>query len=392
MSNTDTDVLDKLRAERDKHRAAALAMIEAPDYDPESEAIKASEERAAQLDAQIERLAKVIEQQRNADALDGSLAAAARKTQQGTPGLEVRESLGEAFVRSEQFAQYRGRGTSPQFEVDLDATQARALPTTLTAITTAGIKLGQTSVDTTAPVAPTPLLDNMTRLSVSTNAVEFVAWAKTAGGAAVVAEGAAKPSAEWAPTVTSDTLDTIAVYTQLTRQLVEDAPAVRGLIDQELVRDVLRAEEAAAAAALVAAPVPTLVGSAAAGDDLLEMIRKGIGSIQAIGYVPGVVILNPADWAKLDNIVMSGTLNGPAIGQSFWGLTPIASAAQPVGTATVGDLKTAMIQFFRSQVGLYVTDSHASTFTSNIFTLLAERRALAAVVRPQALIEVSVGA
>ena len=42
-------------------------------------------------------------------------------------------------------------------------------------------------------------------------------------------------------------------------------------------------------------------------------------------------------------------------------------------------------------MALYITDSHASTFLANVFTLLAERRSLAAVVRPDALAEVSVG-
>lgn len=386
-----TEVLDQLRAERDKHRATAIALIEAPDYDPNSEAVKASEERAAHLDAQIERLSLVLEQQRNADAIDGKITKALAAAERGGSDSfeQGRESLGEAFIRSEQFTSYKGapRGRSGILEVE-----ARALPTGLAAMATASLNLPKTTRDNTAPAIKTPLLDAVTTITVSTNSIEYVAWSKVAGGADKVAEGATKPSAEFAPAVTASVLDTIAVWTQLTRQLVEDAPAVRDKINGELVVDVQRKEESEAAAALAAATLPTVVGSAAAGDDLLTVIRAGIGTVQAAGYEPTHVLLNPADWAELDNVVMGSTLNGPTVGRTFWGLIPIAAASQPAGTATVGDFQTAIERYVRSNIALYITDSHADTFLKNVFTLLAERRSKTVVVRPQALVEVSVGA
>lgn len=385
-----TDVLDQLRAERDKHRAAAIALIESPDYDPNSEAVKASEERSIALDAQIERLAGVLEQQRAADILDGKISKAS-KAAGVEQAVEARENIGEAFVRSEQFAAYRGAlgGRSGVFELEVEA---RALPTGLAAMATASLNLPKTTRDNSAPVLPTPLLEAVTTIQVSTNSIEYVAWAKIAGGADKVAEGALKPSAEFGPSVVAAVLDTIAVYTQLTRQLIEDAPAVRDKINGELVIDVLRKEEAEAAAALAAATLPTVVGSAGAGDDLLTVIREGIGTVQAAGYTPTHVLLNPADWAALDNVVMGSTLNGPTVGRTFWGLTPIASSSQPAGTATVGDFRSAIERYVRSNIALYVTDSHADTFLKNVFTLLAERRSKTVVVRPQALVECSVGA
>lgn len=381
----DNEILENLRAERDRDRAAARAMIESKDYDPESDALKQLEQRATKLDAQIEHLTKTYEAQRAADAVDGRLVKAerARERQTGTT-VQARESWGDQFVNSDQFRDYRGRGSSGIVEINAGDIQSRALPTGLSDLTAAGLTLGKTTVDLQPPTPPTPLLDAISKVPVSNNAIEFVSWAKVAGGAAVVAEKAAKPSAEWAPSVTSDTLDTIAVYTQLTRQLIEDMPSVRSYIDGELVRDVILKEEQQAAAALAAAVLPT-----AQGEDLLAAIRIGIAEVQEAGYSPNAVLMNPADWAALDVAVMSSTLVGPMVRQSFWGVTPIPSSAQPAGTAVVGDFKTAITQWYRSAVGLYITDSHADTFLSNVFTLLAERRALTAVVRPQALVEVS---
>jgi hypothetical protein len=222
----------------------------------------------------------------------------------------------------------------------------------------------------------------MSTVTVSSNAIDVVVWTKKAGGATKVAEKAPKPPVEYGPTVTPATLDTIAVYTQLTRQLTEDAPAVRTLIDGELRREVLRAEEAEAAAVLAAATLPT-----AAGADLMSAIRVGVGTVQAAGYNPNAVLLNPADWAALDIAILGGTILGPTIQTNYWGLRPISSTAQPEGTATVGDFAAGVQHFVRSGVALYITDSHADTFLSSVFTLLAERRSKTIVSRPAALCE-----
>jgi hypothetical protein len=383
--STNTAVLDRLRQQRDEARDAAIAIAEAEDFNPEQPGpLPELEERAVGLDRQIERLAALQQQRAAADQLDGRLAKAAQTRAEQVSPVAAGLTWGDAFVRSEEFGNYRGRGTSGQFELDAPV-QHRALPTGLADLIAAGLTPTKTTVDTTPPPAPTPLLDNINRVQVAGNAIEFVSWQKVAGGAAVVAEKGPKPSGEWAPTVTPDVLDTIAVYTQLTRQLIEDMPAVRDYINGELQRDVLRAEEAGAAAALAAA---TLTGVTAG--DLLGSIRVGIATVQEEGYSPNAVLLNPADWADLDNIVMGATLNGPVIRQNFWGLTPIPSSAQAQGEAVVGDFRAGVTQFYRSAVALYITDSHADTFLSNVFTLLAERRAKSVVVRPQALVECTV--
>lgn len=392
-------VLDQIRAERDQARSAALAIAEGDNFDPKDENFLALQERAEALDARAGSLATLLEQQAASDALDGRLSKAMRSKEvdvrKGAESSESR-SLGDLFVRSEAFGEYSQapRGRMPRLDMTF---QERALPTGLSDLVSAGLPMAKSDGgDIQPPVAPTPILDNSTRVQVTTNAIEFVTWSKVAGGAAIVPEKGAKPSAEWAPNVTSDSLDNIAVYTQLTRQLIEDQAAVRSLINGELVRDVRREEERQAALALAAAvtagDVPTFTGSLAGGDDLLGVIRAGIGTVQSSGYTPNAVLLNPSDWAELDNVVMSSTLNGPQVRQNFWGLTPIADPNQTAGSAIVGDFRTALRQYYRSEVSLYITDSHADTFLMNVFTLLAERRTLAKVIRPDALVNVTVGA
>jgi hypothetical protein len=289
-------------------------------------------------------------------------------------------------VRSDVFTSYPGRGTSGRLMLD-EEPQTRALPTGLADLVAAGWKGGTTTVDTTHWGVPTPLLDTMPTITVAGNSIDLVVWEKVSGGAAVVAEKGTKPPAEWAPTVTPSTLDTIAVYTQLTRQLVEDASAVRDLINTELRREVLIREESEAAAALVAATLPTADGSG----DLMAGIRVGIAEVQSNGYSPNAALINPADWAALDVAVMTGTVLGPSIRPDYWGVRLIASSAQPAGTVTVGDFAAGVQHYVRSGVSLYITDSHANTFLDNVFTILSERRSKTVVSRPAALCEVTAG-
>jgi HK97 family phage major capsid protein len=374
-------VLDGLVEQRDEALSGAVALAESDSFDPQDEVYVGLKTRAETLNKRLGELSGLLEARKASDALDGRLSKTEKRSQErsgwSVPNEQV--SFGEAFIRSEQFTEYAGspRGRMPKLEL-------RALPTGLAAMGTAGLDLGKTTVDVQPPTAPTPLLDNINRVQVTSNAIDYVSWAVVAGAAAIVAEGAAKPSIEFGPTVTSDSLDNIAAYTQLTRQLIEDAPSVRDMINNMLVREILREEEEQVATAIGAATLPT-----AAGADLLAAIRVGVAEVQTAGYAPNAVLLNPADWADLDNAVMSATLNGPVIRQNFFGLTVIPAPAQTAGTAIVGDFRTGVTQFYRSDVSLYITDSHASTFLSNVFTLLAERRALAAVVRPDALVEVA---
>jgi HK97 family phage major capsid protein len=381
-------VLENLCNERDQARDAAIAMAESEGFNPEDKTFQDLQSRAQELDARVVSLNGLMEQRAAADALDGRLAKASQNRQRQAeqqPTQTRQASWGEAFIRSDEFTTYRGRGQSAMFDLDADAVQSRALPTGVADLIAGGIVAPKTSVDVNAPRTLTPLLDAMSTIQVSTNAIEYVAWAVKTGAAAKVAEKAAKPAIEYGPTVTSTTLDNIAGYTQLTRQLIEDYSAVRSYIDGDLQWQVVRKEEAEAAAVLAAATAS--IPDATATGNMLSAIRSAIGTVQGNGYAPNAVLMNPADWAALDIVVMGTTTNGPVSRQSFWGLTPIASTTQAAGTAVVGDFRTGMAHYTRSAVALYITDSHADTFLSNVFTLLAERRSKTVLVRPLALCE-----
>jgi HK97 family phage major capsid protein len=205
---------------------------------------------------------------------------------------------------------------------------------------------------------------------VSTGAIEWVIIGPDPE-AAVVAEGAPKPEATLTFTPASAALETLAHWIQITRQALEDASYIQSLIETKLRRGLaLKAEHDAAAAIVAGWPA---VG-AVTGTTLLEAIRVGIATVEDRGYRPNAVLMNPADWAALDIAVMVESVDGPARQQTFWGLRPVASSDVAAGTAYVGDFQSAVTLFDRGVSNVFLTDSHAANFISNVLVILAETR------------------
>jgi HK97 family phage major capsid protein len=393
--------LRKLTDERDSLTQAAQdlsdkAASEDRDLsDTEQQSMRGWQTRCAEIDTQLTEYnaqaesqrayARLREQLQTADADAGN----GRELQRRAPArVEQRgASWGDAFVTSDAFTNYPGAGTSPRVE----------LPFALE--TRAEISLGDlgTAVPpfTFAPTQPgvfSPLLDVVGKVVTSSGSVQWVKWtpAKQAGPD-VTAEGALKPEAVMVPSVVPGSLETYAHWKGITRQALEDLPQIRSVVENRLRQGLVTALEGAVADAINAATIPPVTGSAAASDTLLGVIRGGIATVQAAGYQPNAVLLNPADFADMDVAIMGGTLNGPTVSGSYWGLRPIASPDVPAGTAYVGDFQSAVELFTRGNADVYLTDSHADYFIRNILLLLAEVRALATVPVPEAAAECTVG-
>lgn len=364
-------LIDTLIAQRDELLTSLDELVARDDFDP-------ADDTYTQLRTRAEKITSQIEAADQADKLRANAAKITRSAASHTEKARTRSSdeppatMGEAFVRSDAFTDYPGRGTSRVF--------TRALPSTLSDFSAA---LPQPArVDVNDRPDEFPLLQAINTITVSSNSVEYVKWADPVGAATKVAEGAAKPSIEFSPTVTSATLDTIAVWTHLTRQLLEDAPAVRSTIDGFLRYEVAKVLNTEAVSVLGAASLPSTVNA-----DLLSAIRQAKGVVEAAGYMPNTVLLNPDDYAALDIAVMSNAGLSPQVQPTYWGLRPVASSDQAAGTALVGDFRAGMNHFTRGTVSLYISDSDQDDFIKNLFKLLAEQRSLFAVVRPAAFCE-----
>ena len=353
-------------------RTADQAAAEERDLtEAESTALAGLQNRCGEIDRQLTQYNEQAESMRAFADLQSRLETRREESNNGSRTTSMvaapERTWGQGWVESDAFRTYRGVGQSAPFEL-AGYLETRAV------VTTAQLAIPHQVLPPSELAATrTPLLELVNRVTVGTGVVDWVEIGADPV-AAVVAEGAAKPEAAFTMTPKTAALDTIAHWMQITRQALDDAPYMRSLIEGKLRRGLLAKAEADMAAALVAATLP-----ATAGASLLAAIRAGIGIVEAAGYQPNAVVLNPADFAALDVDVMGTTDTGPVRGQSFWGLTPVAVASQPAGTATVGDYTEGATLFDRGVSNVFVTDSHASLFISNILVILAEARLKSAV-------------
>ena len=284
-------------------------------------------------------------------------------------------SAGEIVVESTQFQTYSGRGQMSPVEV-ADFLEQRAV------ITTAQLAIQPFVWANEINQPPMPLLNLVNHVRVSSGVVSWVEVGPDPV-AAVVAEGAAKPEAALTVTAKTSTLDTLAHWIQVTRQALSDAPYMRSLIEGKLRNGLARKAQADLAALLNAAVLQSAVDV-----DMTKAIRKGIALVEANGYNPNAVLLNPADFAAIDIAAGTGINgSGPDRRNTYWGLTAVAVPGLTAGVAIVGDISEGIALFDRGVSDVFVTDSHASLFISNVLVILAETRIKSAITDPLALAE-----
>lgn len=304
-------------------------------------------------------------------------------------------SWGDTFLDSEAFRDYGGAGASGRVAMPYGLLERQAFGAAGDAITTAMI--GETVMGDahqfTPPVPsfPRALTDLVNREPVGVGAIEYFYFRPSPPAAApVVNEGAVKPPMPFDVQEVSAALKTYAHWKAITRQALEDYPRLRAIIETYLREGLLWAIENGIANAIATNPD---IGTTAPGTDttsLLAAVRIAMAQVEANGYRPNTLLLNTADWATMDVAVMVNAGLAPTVGQNFWGLTPVTSTVVEPGTAYVGDLRRAVTLFDRNVTNIFITDSHVDFFLSNKLVILAETRALPAVVEPAA-IEKAVG-
>lgn len=346
---------------------------------PNNEELAASAaEIVAEVEALDERISTFVKNTESRARFEGMVSGLKIKKDKEIQMSEYR-TAGDKFINSDEFRSYNGAGASSRVEVELRATIDTAT------------EPGSAWVRPDRLVAPsagfaTPLLNAFNRIVVSSNSIEWVTTG-LAPEADIVPEGDEKPEATLISSLDVINLSTIAHWVSATRQVLEDSPALRSYIDTMLMQGVMKKLDAVAGAALTGATLPT-----ASAADLISAVRVGIGTVQEAGFNPGLVVLNPSDYAAMDVDMLSKTLDGDRIRGTYWGLEVVASSQVTAGTAYVGDFGAGTAFFDRNVASLYVTDSHAENFTSNIITILGEARAAAVISNVNAFAECTVEA
>lgn len=323
--------------------------------------------------AELRTLVSDIEKRNDAAAVAASAVVSAVEEEapvvEAQAGVETRaKSWGTAA--NAEFASFKS-GRSNGVVVPLQ---------TRDALLTSGAYINPT-IDEIAPLpVPTPLLGIVSVETVSTPAVEVVHTHITYN-ADDVAEGSVKPESTVSYTADTLVVPTVAHWTKASRQILADKARLDGFLRDRLQVGLNKKLDTAVYTAILAGAY-----TAKTAASLLAAIRLAKAELDALGFEANAMVINPTDFANLDIAILNGTLRGPVLNGSYWGLTPIASSKVAVGTVYVGDFKTAVTTYMRADAEIFVSDSDGDNFTKNLITYLAETRSLTVVTTPQAIV------
>jgi HK97 family phage major capsid protein len=319
-------------------------------------------------------------------------------------------TLGRALTQSAAFRENKDglrSGAVSKMSVELET---RALFAT-TNFPSNPTRFPQTILPNDQPLA---ILDIIDRRPISTNSVEWVQEVTAPAGAVEVTEGSAKPESTFSLQLVTDTAATIAHYVNITRQTLDDELQLQGYVEGRLTYGLWKRVNAQVLNGNGTAPnlrgiLNTVgIGTYTAGtatEAAIISIRKAKTVAQLSEFDPDAVVVNPVDWEAVElstdsqgmfRVAPSVQQGAPAV---VWGLRVIVTTAitgtvfgTTGGTFLVGAFREGATLWERTAVQLFITDSHASNFTSNILTLLAELRAALSVWRPKAFVKGTFGA
>lgn len=374
----------------------------------DDEATKISEFRS-QLEAIDERIqANLAAETRSQQIEDGMGQFLGALAERERGEIVDTRSLGARFTDSAEFRSFAESGGGRSEVATLSGVDFRAVTDVTNSATSGGAlinaqrltRVGQDFLD-----RRTFLVDLLPVIPVD-GPIEYVQdqspLADLANKAVEVAEAGAKPQAGPTMAIISESPATIAAWVNITRRVARQAPQVQAYLDGRLRYSLKRRLDGQVVNGDGNSPnlsglldrTGILTEAPGSSEARAATIRKAITTMEENEAVPEIVVLNPADHELFDllNLSSAGLTAVPnlqsAPSSSAWGLRVVKSNAIASGTAMLLDPMAVAI-LDEEAPRAYLTDSHASNFTSNILTLLLELDAGLAVFDPKGILKVT---
>jgi HK97 family phage major capsid protein len=250
------------------------------------------------------------------------------------------------------------------------------------------------------------LLDVIPVGTTGSNSIEYTREASWTNDAAETKEGAAKPESDLTFELVNVPVRTIAHFIKVSKQVMDDAPALGSYIDRRLrhgVQNRLQTQivngngtSPNISGILDAGNYTSL--SAATGDNKFDFANKAKYKVVEAEYEPTVYLINPQDWGAMERLkrgtgdegyvggdggVISYLQNG--LQPTLWGLPVIASNAVPQGTL-ICLASDAVMMWQRQGVVVEVFEQDGDNVQKNLLTVRAEMRGAFSVFRPAAVV------
>jgi HK97 family phage major capsid protein len=332
------------------------------------------------------------------------------------PSNEGRTTLGAAFTERDEYRNGGPEGWASNGNVDMELRGSMFAHNQQFRISSADDSGGMW-LPTGQPLAPRPrqmrlfLRDVLDVVETGLSTVPYIRELNAAAleyGASAVEEGSAKPEASLTWELDEAPVRKIAAWVQVTSEVIEDAPTLRGYIDGRLSYMLAVREEYEVLRGSGTAPhikgilnysgLQTHVG----GSDPVAGVGYGIGLVENVDGEADAIVMNPLKyWGAITTRQStqfdgSGTIgvgnNGaPFVAgpQGLWGLPVIRSRALSLNEALVGSFGLGATLFDRMSTRIVVGNQHSDYFTSNKVAVLAEERVGLAVHRPDFFVRVT---
>lgn len=216
----------------------------------------------------------------------------------------------------------------------------------------------------------------------------------------VVSEGAKKPESNFAFELTDFPVRTIAHWTKASRQVWDDAPMLRGVVDGELRYGLLLKEEdqllhgdgdGQNLHGIVPQATAYSAPFAVENENRLDQLLLAIAQVQQVLLPATGIVVNDLDWFRLMAIkdeegryIGAGPFGTqPAVA---WTLPVVASPTMTEGKFLVGAFADGAQIFDKEEIGVLISSENEDDFVRNMLTVLCEERLALAVKRPQAFV------
>jgi len=215
-----------------------------------------------------------------------------------------------------------------------------------------------------------------------------------------VAEGTLKPESAYGWEMERGTPKVIAHWVPASRQILDDAPQLMGVIDTELRYGLALKEDSQilmgnGVGQNLSGLIPNSTAYAApfapAAPTMLDTVGLGMLQTTLADFIPTGIVMHPSDWMRIrllknaDGEYLLGE-PGAQVDPRLFGLPVVATTSMPVDKFLIGAFPQAATVYDRWSPRVEVSTEHADFFTRNMVAILCEERLGLAVKNEAALV------
>ncbi|MEO0375588.1 MAG: phage major capsid protein [Cyanobacteria bacterium P01_A01_bin.17] len=306
-------------------------------------------------------------------------------------GEEIPETLGAALINSSDYTRFVN-GEIGKLTVKANTTVGDTNDTLVQRQRLPGIIPG--------PFRSLRVRDVLPVGTTTSNAIEYTREATFVNAAAETAEAATKPETDITFELVNTPVRTIAHWLKLSKQVMDDAPALQSHVDTRLRYGVelrednqlLNGDGTGANLSGITDAGNHTAFTPGAGFNELDAINEAIYTSIAADYNPTAIIMNPADWGKIERTKVGTSDERYVVGQPqttlgpmLWGLPVVVTNNMTEGQFAVGAFDISHQIFDRMGTVVEMFEEDATNVQQNLVTVRAEKRVALATYLPAAV-------